>query len=86
MSGVIPDGMENPDVQPYCIWHPDIAQEQTYRELVRRYPTMRYQVGRACAAAGYADLYHELDLLPDVCPLPKRRERAIPPVDARSLT
>jgi hypothetical protein len=27
---------------------------------------MRYQVGRACAAAGYFDLYKELDLLPDV--------------------
>ncbi|KAL0941438.1 uncharacterized protein CTRU02_204201 [Colletotrichum truncatum] len=27
---------------------------------------MRYQVGRACAAAGYDILYFELDLLPDV--------------------
>lgn len=27
---------------------------------------MRYQVGRACAAAGYVDLYQELSLLPDV--------------------
>lgn len=27
---------------------------------------MRYQVGRACAAAGYFDLYKEFDLLPDV--------------------
>lgn len=27
---------------------------------------MRYQVGRACAAAGYFSLYTELDLLPDV--------------------
>jgi hypothetical protein len=27
---------------------------------------MRYQVGRACAAAGYIDLYDELNILPDV--------------------
>jgi hypothetical protein len=27
---------------------------------------MRYQVGRACAAAWYTDLYKELDLLPNV--------------------
>ncbi|KAJ5698286.1 hypothetical protein N7462_000291 [Penicillium macrosclerotiorum] len=27
---------------------------------------MRYQVGRACAAAWFTDLYKELDLLPDV--------------------
>lgn len=74
MSDVIPDEMENPDVQPYCIWHPDIAKEETYRQLVRRYPTMRYQVGRACAAAGYADLYHELGLLPDVSIAEEARE------------
>lgn len=27
---------------------------------------MRYQVGRACAVAGYVDLYRELELLPEV--------------------
>jgi hypothetical protein len=27
---------------------------------------MRYNVGRACAAAGYLDLYRELQLLPDI--------------------
>lgn len=53
MSNVIPDELEDPKVQPYCIWNPDIALEDTYREIARRFPTMRYQVGRACAAAGY---------------------------------
>ena len=27
---------------------------------------MKYQVGRACAVAGYLDLYYELELLPEV--------------------
>lgn len=67
MSNVVPDnGLEDPDRQPYCIWHPDLASEETYRELTRCYPTMRYQVGRTCAAAGYSGLYQELSLLPDV--------------------
>ncbi|KAF9876435.1 hypothetical protein CkaCkLH20_05843 [Colletotrichum karsti] len=65
MSNVVPD-MPTDDVKPYCIWHPDVASEDTYRELARRYPEMRYNVGRACAVAGYNKLYHELDLLPDV--------------------
>lgn len=65
MSNVIPD-MQAPATEPYCIWYPEPASEETYRELARRYPSMRYQVGRACAAAFYTDLYKELDLLPDV--------------------
>lgn len=68
MSDQVPEGLDlvrHVD-RPYCIWHPDLASEQTYRDLTRRYPFMRYQVGRACAAAGYADLYAELDVLPDV--------------------
>lgn len=60
MSNIIPDGMEDPRVQPYCIWIPDVASVDTYRKLVHRYPAMLYQVGRACGAAGYADLYKEL--------------------------
>lgn len=44
MSNVIPDSLDDPQVQPYCIWNPDIALEDTYREIVRRYPTMRYQL------------------------------------------
>jgi hypothetical protein len=65
MSGSIPD-MKNPDEFPYCIWYPAVASEGTYRELARRYPQMRYLVGRACAVAGYAALLQELDLLPEV--------------------
>lgn len=73
MSDIIPD-IENPSTQPYCIWYPDLASAQTYRDLVRRYPSMRYQVGRACAAAEYVDLYKELDLLPEVSIAEEARE------------
>ncbi|POR37749.1 Uncharacterized protein TPAR_02063 [Tolypocladium paradoxum] len=67
MSNAVPDmPATESGVHPYCIWHPHLAAEETYRELARRYPTMRYQVGRACAVAGYSALYAELDLLPDV--------------------
>ncbi|KLU91338.1 hypothetical protein MAPG_09859 [Magnaporthiopsis poae ATCC 64411] len=65
MSNQIPD-MDDRAHVPYCIWYPDVASEETYRALARRYPHMRYQVGRACAVAGYVALYKELDLLPDV--------------------
>ncbi|EME81303.1 uncharacterized protein MYCFIDRAFT_81375 [Pseudocercospora fijiensis CIRAD86] len=51
---------------PYCIWHPEVASESTYRQLVTAYPQMSYQVGRACAVAGYSDLYKELDIVPEV--------------------
>ncbi|KAL5051298.1 hypothetical protein BDW71DRAFT_202486 [Aspergillus fruticulosus] len=65
MSNVIPDMVGHYDM-PYCIWYPDVASEETYRQLAARYPEMRYQVGRACAVANYVSLYKELDLLPDV--------------------
>ena len=65
MSNEIPDVAE-PEHFPYCIWYPDVASEGTYRALAKRYPQMRYQVGRACAVAGYVDLYRELHLLPDI--------------------
>ncbi|KAB8356327.1 hypothetical protein FH972_023911 [Carpinus fangiana] len=65
MSDMIPD-MSDVDEFPYCIWHPDVAQENTYRELAQRYPQMKYLVGRACAVGGYLDLYKELDILPEV--------------------
>lgn len=65
MSNEVPD-MTCPEHIPYCIWHPDVATESTYRSLVQRYPHMRYQVARACAVAGYIDLYRELDVLPEV--------------------
>lgn len=35
---------------------------------------MRYQVGRACAVGGYAQLYCELNLLPDPCIAEEARE------------
>lgn len=65
MSNRIPDKMLDDEV-PYCIWHPQTASESTYRELFRRYPDMAYHIGRACAVAGYIDLYKDLEILPDV--------------------
>lgn len=53
---------------PYCIWHPEVATEETYRELVAQcpLPEVKYLVGRACAVAGYVDLFKELDILPEI--------------------
>ncbi|KAJ9615590.1 hypothetical protein H2200_001665 [Cladophialophora chaetospira] len=65
MSDIIPDMTAQEDF-PYCIWYPQTAREDTYRELVERYPNMKYQVARACGVAGYTDLYQELNVLPDV--------------------
>lgn len=65
MSNRIPE-MKTDDQIPYCIWYPESASETTLRELAHRYPAMLYHVGRACAVAGYFDLYKELDILPDV--------------------
>ncbi|PLB51184.1 hypothetical protein P170DRAFT_406883 [Aspergillus steynii IBT 23096] len=64
MSNAIPE-MTEPEDFPYCIWYPETATEATYRELVARYPQMKYLVGRACAVAGYYKLFKELDLLPE---------------------
>ncbi|QPH06474.1 hypothetical protein C2857_004976 [Epichloe festucae Fl1] len=75
MINVIPD-MSNPEEYPYCIWYPDTASEDTYRSLVARYPQMRYNVGRACAVAGYAELYHELGLLPDISIAEEARDKS----------
>lgn len=68
MSDIIPAGLDPNDKEttPYCIWYPDVASEETYGELARRYPELRYHVGRACAVAGYTGLYRRLGLLPDV--------------------
>ncbi|KAH8667087.1 hypothetical protein BX600DRAFT_463143 [Xylariales sp. PMI_506] len=65
MSDIIPE-IVKPREFPYCIWHPAIAAEQTYRALWQRYPILRYHVGRACAVAGYVQLFRELQLLPEV--------------------
>lgn len=75
MSNEIPD-IDKPEHIPYCIWYPDVATEDTYRALVRRYPQMRYHVGRASAAAGYIDLYRELDLIPDLAIAEEARDNA----------
>lgn len=69
MSDRIPDmdPTNRPQEVPYCIWYPNIASSDTYRELVKNYPQTRYQVARACAVAGYTDLYLDLnDVLPEV--------------------
>lgn len=65
MSGFIPTITDAEEI-PYCIWHPDVPSEDTLRTLVQRYPNMVYHAARACAVAGYFDLYKELDLLPEV--------------------
>jgi hypothetical protein len=66
--------MDTLDQYPYCIWYPDVALEDTYRNVVAKYPDMRYQVARACAVAGYTQLYSELDVLPDVSVAEEARE------------
>lgn len=76
MSNEIPE-ISTAEEYPYCIWYPDIATEETYREIAKCYPQMRYQVGRACAVAGYAGLYSELDLLPDVSIAEEARDKVI---------
>ncbi|RFN55055.1 hypothetical protein FIE12Z_567 [Fusarium flagelliforme] len=73
MSDDIPEHM-TAEEQPYCIWHPDIATEDTYRSLASKHPDMKYQVGRACCAAGYHALWKELDLLPEVTHAEEARE------------
>ncbi len=90
MSNIIPtpeelglesdDDLDDPEHTrvPYCIWHPEFATEDTYHALAARYPGMRYQVGRACAAAGMDRLYAELDLLPDVSIAEEARESLTP--------
>lgn len=64
MSNVVPEGLQDEDIesQQYCIWNPDFTTEDTYREVAFQYPSTRYQIGCACAASGYIDLY----LLPEV--------------------
>ncbi|TPX13446.1 uncharacterized protein E0L32_006176 [Thyridium curvatum] len=54
----------------------NVAKPDTYKELVEKYPDMRYQVGRACAVAGYTDLYRSLELLPDVSIAEEARDNA----------
>lgn len=76
MSGRIPSAeqMYKEEVFPYCIWHPKVASEDTYRQLSAKFPDLRYQVGRACAVGGYDQLYEELGLDPDVSIAEEARE------------
>ncbi|KAL5044245.1 hypothetical protein BDW71DRAFT_209457 [Aspergillus fruticulosus] len=50
----------------YCLWNLDFVNKDTYRQTAHRYPSMHYQVCRAYAAAGYINVYQELDLFPDI--------------------
>ncbi|OIW33313.1 hypothetical protein CONLIGDRAFT_651942 [Coniochaeta ligniaria NRRL 30616] len=84
MSNEVPD-MATDDVKPYCYWHPDTASEETYHQLVKRYPEMAYSVGRACAVAGYDGLYHKLDILPEVSTAEEARERSSLMVGSKAI-
>lgn len=65
MSGIIPT-ISQPEETPYCIWYPEVLEEDTLRALAQRYPDKLYEAARACAVAGYIDLYKELDPLLEV--------------------
>lgn len=65
MSDIIPE-MSQPEDVPYCIWHPEIPSQEALRKLTKRYPNLIYHAARACAIAGYVDLYKEFDVLPEV--------------------
>lgn len=73
MSNRVPEIKDEQEI-PYCIWHPEVATEETYRRVVQKYKNMRYQVARACAVAGYTKLYEELDVLPEVHVAEEARE------------
>ncbi|KAF6787627.1 hypothetical protein CMUS01_16438 [Colletotrichum musicola] len=77
MSNQVPDMDPNrPEEMPYCIWYPELPSADTLRELVRRFPDMAYQAGRACAIAGHTELYRELahHILPEVAIAEEARE------------
>ncbi|KAF5864113.1 hypothetical protein ETB97_008519 [Aspergillus alliaceus] len=65
MSNKIPQ-ISQPEEILYCIWRPEVATEVTYCQMARCYPQIKYYVGRACAVAGYFNLYEELNLLSEV--------------------
>jgi hypothetical protein len=45
---------------PYCIWHPQVATADTYIDLARRRPSMKFQAARACIVVDYQTAYQEL--------------------------
>ncbi|KAL2851352.1 hypothetical protein BJX68DRAFT_266263 [Aspergillus pseudodeflectus] len=49
---------------PDLIWYPQVAHKATYRELMRRRPSMVAVVARACIHADYEDLFASLDAIP----------------------
>ncbi|SPO07223.1 uncharacterized protein DNG_09917 [Cephalotrichum gorgonifer] len=81
MSGAVPS-INATDEVPYCIWHPDTAPEQTYRDLwakyCREFPLITWAVARACATAGSVNLYRELNLVPCVEVAEEARESDCP--------
>jgi hypothetical protein len=52
--------IKDPSEIPYCIWHSENPFQTILRELKKHYPKMMYHAARACAVAGYSDLYSEL--------------------------
>jgi hypothetical protein len=71
MSNDIPN-MPIDDVRPYCIWYPDVASENTYRNLARQYPDMIYSVGQPVPLPdmiGFTTSW----IFSQKFPLPKRR-------------
>ncbi|KAL4812798.1 hypothetical protein BDW67DRAFT_188259 [Aspergillus spinulosporus] len=44
LSNVVPEGLEIPEALSYCLWNTDFAEEDTYRQVVQRYPAMRDQL------------------------------------------
>lgn len=66
MSNIIPEfSPDSTELVTYCIWFSEVPNEETCRQVARKYPFLRYHVGRVCAVAGYTDVFQELDLLPD---------------------
>ncbi|OJJ03850.1 hypothetical protein ASPVEDRAFT_43353 [Aspergillus versicolor CBS 583.65] len=78
MSGTIPTMSESDPAEiPYCIWYPEIPSQDTLRALVEKYPNMLYHAARACAVAGYINLYKELNPLPEVHVAEEARHAAV---------
>ncbi|KAJ5541365.1 hypothetical protein N7494_006441 [Penicillium frequentans] len=76
MNGVIAD-IKDPSEILYCIWNLDAAPQDTLRKLVRRYPNMINHAARACAVAGYSDLYLELQVLSEIHVTAKTRDASL---------
>lgn len=51
---------------PYCFWYPTLPNTRTLKKLARRYPQLKYNVGRACAVKGIWPQTIGLALVPEV--------------------